>query len=416
MPVYTVSQVAQYVKSTVENTPPLSDLYVTGEVTNVSVSTAGHRYYTLKDVDSQLRCVTFKNAFGGDLLRNGAAVTLHGRVSFYSPRGDLQFLTDFVQSEGVGELHMEFLRVRAKLEAEGLFDPARKRPLPRFPARIAVLTSRSGAVLHDIQTVLGRRFPVVEVLFLHTTVQGDYAVPGIVSGFQTLNLEGSHDLVVLARGGGSLEELAAFNTEEVARAIHGSRAPVISAVGHETDTTIADLVADVRAATPSAAAERAVPDILELRRDLSKYQAAMNRGLVAWVKDRRDASAYAMARLRRLTPDVTTLKLRIDEITRSATAIALRASEIRRESVDARLRQLTALHPTSALNRGYALVRKTRGGTPVSRTSEVRPGDGISVQVSDGTFAGQVISGKDVPRSRTGRRRVPEEQPPLFKA
>lgn len=417
MPVFTVSQVARYLKSTMEGDRLLSDLYVTGEVSNVSRSTAGHCYFSLKDGESQLRCIMFRDGLGMALLENGAAVTAHGRVSFYQARGDLQYYTDIVQPEGVGELYMEFLRVKAKLEAEGLFDEARKRPLPPFPRRIAVVTSRTGAVLHDIQNVIARRYPLVELLFLHTPVQGTAATEGIITAFQTLNLQDGIDLVILARGGGSLEELGAFNTEEVARAIHGSRAPVVSAVGHQTDFTIADLVADVRAPTPSAAAELAVPDLRQVRQRIAQSQRTLGQLAAALLASAVQGVRHSAVRLQQLTPDLASHRQRVDELTRTASAVIVREMALRREHVRARELQLGSLHPGDTLRRGYALVERLADRAPVAKTSDVSPGDGIAVRVSDGSFTGTVAgqpAAAPAAVARSRRKGAPKEQARLW--
>ena len=417
MPVYTVTQVARYVRDTVEADQILADLYVTGEVSNFSRAASGHCYFTLKDSDSQLRCVAFRETTGAELLDNGVAVTAHGRISFYQARGDLQFYPDQVQPEGVGELYMEFLRLREKLEGEGLFDESRKRPLPAFPRRIAVVTSRAGAVLHDIQNIISRRYPIVELLFLHTPVQGDQAAEGIISAFKTLGLEKDVDLVILARGGGSLEEMWAFNQEAVARAIHASHVPVVTAVGHETDTTIADYVADVRAPTPSAAAELVVPEMRDLKLRLVEHRRALGSQIMQHLGLHQDTLKHTLARLERLTPDLTTYRQRIDELTRAALALLQRQTLVMREQVHSRGLQLGSLHPRSTLSRGYALVERTADGHPVSRVADVNPGDGIGVQVSDGSFQGQVLGKRTAPL-RTPRRAKrggpPVEQKPLW--
>ena len=418
MPVYSVTQVAKYVKDTVEADRVLADLLVTGEVSNFSRATSGHCYFTLKDGESQLRCVAFRDAAqGAELLENGTAITAHGRISFYQARGDLQFYADLVQPEGVGELYMEFLRLREKLEGEGLFDESRKRPLPAFPRRIALVTSRTGAVFHDIQNVISRRYPIVELLFLHTPVQGDQAAEGIISAFKTLALEKDVDLVILARGGGSLEEMSAFNDEAVARAIHASHAPVVSAVGHETDTTIADYVADVRAPTPSAAAELVVPDIRELKLRLSEQHRALGSEIMTHLGERQDSLKHTVATLERLTPDLATSRQRIDELTRAALAVLQRETVVMREQVHGRGMQLGSLHPGNTLSRGYALVQRTADGRPVSRVADVGPGDGIGVRVSDGSFQGQVLGSRAAPLRtprRAKRRIAPVEQKPLW--
>ena len=269
MQVYSVRQVATHLRELLESDLFLSDLWIAGEVSNLRRYPSGHLYFSLKETDAALSCVLFKSANTGFRFEDGDAVVAHGRISFYEVRGDLQFIVDFVQPEGVGALQAEFERLKARLQEEGLFDESRKRPLPRFPRRIGVATSPAGAVFHDICHVLERRWPLAEVVLAPTAVQGPEAVPGLVGAIGALNRERGIDVIIVARGGGSMEDLWAFNDEQVARAIFGSLAPVVSGVGHETDTTIADYVADLRAPTPSAAAELVAPDRTEVSVRLS---------------------------------------------------------------------------------------------------------------------------------------------------
>ncbi|SVD49625.1 uncharacterized protein METZ01_LOCUS402479, partial [marine metagenome] len=264
MPVYTVSQVTRYIKESLERDALLADLWVSGEASNVARSAAGHTYFSLKEENTLMRCVMFKGGSGGEHILDGSAVSLHGRMSVYEVRGDLQCIADIVRPEGMGERSLELERLKVQLEAEGLFEPSRKRSIPSFPRRVGVITSPTGAVWHDIQNVTGRRYPLAELVLAPCQVQGDNAAPTIIEAFDAMNAEPDIDVVILARGGGSAEELWPFNEEAVARAIYASKPPIISAVGHETNTSIADMVADLRAPTPSAAAEMAVPDSREL--------------------------------------------------------------------------------------------------------------------------------------------------------
>ncbi|MCH7554163.1 MAG: exodeoxyribonuclease VII large subunit [Chloroflexi bacterium] len=418
MPVYTVTQIAQYLRQLVDSDDLLADLYITGEVSNASASAAGHHYFTIKDADSQLRCVMFKGGVGGEHLQQGASVTIHGRMGFYQVRGELQLYVDMVQPEGVGELHMKFLRLQTKLEAEGLFEQSRKRPLPAFPKRIAVVTSRTGSVWHDIQQVIARRYPLVELLLAHSPVQGDQAPPGVVAALEAVNRAPDIDVVILARGGGSLEELWAFNEETVARAIYASRVPVVSAIGHETDTTIADFVADVRAPTPSAAAEIVAPDRRDLHQRIAEVALALTGAVHYQVRDLRDQVQVAAHRLDRLAPDVTVLRQRVDELSRAAGALLERELALRREQVGSRSLQLEALRPENTLNRGYALVTLEDGGGLVSEVGQVGPGDFIGVRVSDGSFKGRVEGASGVSRpsdhSKGKPKKKADEQMPLF--
>ena len=264
-----VSAVVSFLREVLEANEFFSDLWIQGEVSNYSRSQVGHRYFSLKDPQASLRTVLFRDSMPGFQLQDGERILAHGRITIYPQRGELQFVADFVRPEGVGILAAKFEEIRLRLDAEGLFDPARKRPLPRFPRRIGVVTSPTGAALQDIRNVLARRWTLATVLLSPALVQGDQAAGQVTAALRRLAKEPDLDLALVARGGGRAEDLWAFNDERVARAIYGFPVPVVSGVGHETDVTIADLVADLRASTPSAAAERATPDIAQLDRALS---------------------------------------------------------------------------------------------------------------------------------------------------
>ncbi|MDP2728063.1 MAG: exodeoxyribonuclease VII large subunit, partial [Dehalococcoidia bacterium] len=316
MQIYPVAQVTRYLKGLLEGDGLLRDLWVSGEVSNLSRSMAGHLYFTLKDTDGQLRCVFFSE--GGQLswLANGSAVVAHGRVSLYEAQGSLQLYVDVVQPEGTGILHLQLEELHARLGKEGLFEESRKRPLPAFPRRIGVVTSPTGAALRDILKILSRRYPLAEVLLSPTLVQGDGAAPGIVEALRLLNDLGDADVIILARGGGSLEELWAFNEEAVVRAIHASRVPVVTGVGHETDTTLADLAADFRAPTPTAAAVAVVPDVM----DLAQRVAYLLQELLLRARDLVSKKAECLERaawdLHRALPDIGARRQRVDDLTR----------------------------------------------------------------------------------------------------
>ena len=373
MKIHSVAEVTGYLRELLEVDSMLADLWISGEVSNLSESTAGHLYFTLKDEASQLRCVLFHRARLALTLENGMAAVAHGRISIYEVSGALQFYVDVVQPEGMGILHLEFERLKAKLAEEGLFEPARKRALPPFPQRIGVVTSPDSAVLHDIINIISRRYPLVELVLAPTPVQGDGAATGIVQAFNTINDTEGIDLVILARGGGSLEELWAFNEEKVARAIYASRVPVISGVGHDTDFTIADFVADKRAPTPSAAAELAVPHRAELEARLQSHSkalvAALSRGFEQY-------------------------RQHIDELTRVASMHLGNLLTISREKLRGRELKLGSLSPLATLERGYALVQHSATGEVISRIDQVHRGDAIDVKVSDGQFKSRVTGSK----------------------
>jgi exodeoxyribonuclease VII large subunit len=334
----------------------------------------------------------FRNSVGTERLENGGAVVVHGRVSIYEVRGELQLVADIVQLEGVGELQLKFEELNLKLRNEGLFEPSRKRPLRTFPERIGVVTSPTGAVWQDIQMVVARRYPLVELLLAPTAVQGNAAAPGIVEAFGELNGLPDVDAVILARGGGSLEDLWPFNEEPVARAVYSSRAPVISGVGHETDVTIADLVADVRAPTPSAAAEIAVPDRADLATRLLVADQALAAGVWAHIGMKSDAMERLEDRVRRGRPDLDAKRLHIDDqLQRAATRLthALEVSTQRSEGL--RLR-LEALSPAETLRRGYAIVQRRRDGVVVSEAAQVGVGESLDVALGSGSLETEVTS------------------------
>jgi exodeoxyribonuclease VII large subunit len=391
LPVYSVSQITRYLKDSLEADFFLNDLWMRGEVSNLTRSAAGHFYFTLKDSASQVRCVMFRPAHGGEHLAEGGAVIAHGRVSLYEVRGDLQLIADLAQPEGVGELHLELERLKVKLEAEGLFQVSRKRPLPVFPKRIGVATSPTGAVWHDIQNILRRRYPLVELAFAPTPVQGDAAAGGIVDAFDTLNAEDDIDLVILARGGGSLEDLWPFNEETVARAIYASRAPVISAVGHETDFTIADMVADCRAPTPSAAAELSAPDQDELFERVESRQRSAFQWVSGDLSDRsRDVDQTAW-RLHRYAPDIPSWRQRVDDLSQANARALDSYLTLRGERIGALEMRLASLNPSSVLARGYAVVQRQDTLEPVTSVEQVSPGDDLDITVAGGSFPGRVL-------------------------
>ena len=395
MAVYEVSQVTAYLKDVLEMDHVLRDVWVSGEVANLARPGSGHSYFSLRDGRATIRCVMFRGSRGAEKLDDGAAVIAHGRFSVYEVRGDLQMIVDIVQPEGVGELQLKLEQLKLKLENEGLFDPSRKRDLPAFPQRIGVITSPTGAVWHDIQTVIARRFPLVELILAAAPVQGDTAAPGIVDAFRALSDEPNVDLIIMGRGGGSLEDLWPFNEEAVARAIYTSKVPVISAVGHETDFTIADMVADHRAPTPSAAAEMAVPDRMELLMAVSEAARSMDVDISARLSSFSDGLRELHSRLARSKPNLDTLRLRIDDLLREAATHIRHNMELSAERVASLNAQLESLSPKDTLRRGYAIVESVASGAIVESSDQVKSGDSVRVTLSRGGFEADVTSTAD---------------------
>jgi exodeoxyribonuclease VII large subunit len=363
-----VSEVNALARELIEGAIP--PLWVAGEVANFTRARSGHCYFTLRDDSAQLRCVMWRDEARRlpTSPEEGMEVRALGRLTLYEPRGDFQLVVSVLESRGEGLWKLAFDRLRTKLSAEGLLDPTRKRPIPRFPACVGVVTSGEGAVLRDIISVIRRRAPWTRVVLSSCRVQGEGAAQEIAAAVERISRAGCADLLIVGRGGGSVEDLWAFNEEPVARAIAASAVPVISAVGHETDFTIADLVADLRAPTPSAAAETAVPDGATLRRHLD--------GL-----GRRLSGATA---------------LRIDESRRSLVRFAdalisgsARGLRRRGEKVRALGSHLNALSPLASLERGFA-VPLTSEGRVLRRTTEFHPGMPFSLRVADGSVACRV--------------------------
>jgi exodeoxyribonuclease VII large subunit len=382
----TVSQLVGLLRDVIENHEFFSDLWVQGEISNYSRASSGHRYFSLKDQRSVIKSVLFRDEMPGVELNEGDRVLVHGRVSVYVQRGELQFKPDFIRPEGIGMLAARYEELKQRLEAEGLFDVARKRPLPRFPSRIGVVTSPTGAALQDIRKVLSHRWPLASLIIAPALVQGDRAPLQIVAAMRQL-ARADLDVAIVARGGGSMEDLWAFNDERVARAIFGFPVPVVSGVGHQTDETIADLVADLRAATPSAAAERSTPDIVQLSRALVVIERAMCSATRERIVDQAGMVESGVRRLQQAAPDVRGHARDVAALLREMqTGLERRCSadRARFEHVSARI---TGLDPRATLARGFAIVEKQgKKTTVVNSVRRIKAGDRLSVSVADGAF------------------------------
>ena len=391
MTLVTVAEITAYLKELFQIDPVLTDVWVRGEASNLSRPASGHLYFSLKDSEASLRCVCFKQQarYLSYLPGDGDAVIAHGRIGVYEAAGQYQLYIDLIQPDGVGVLAAQFERLRVQLEYEGLFDAARKRPLPAAPRCIGVVTSASGAVWHDIQTVVARRYPMTTLLLAPAAVQGAGAPGELVRSIGELQADGRPDVIIVARGGGSAEDLAPFNDESVVRAIFACRVPVVSAVGHETDVTLADLVADVRAPTPSAAAEICTPDREAIRDDLR----TIVRALTALAGDDIDQRGQDLAALRRmlerLSPVVRIdqMRQRVDDRTRALGTTQHNGLLVARERLAARAASLAALNPAAVLGRGYALVSDAQTGSLVRKAAGGYPGRAVRVQMHDGAFA-----------------------------
>ena len=385
--IFPVSHLTSYIRDLLEKDSNLVDIWVTGEVSNLARPGSGHSYFSLREGDSTLRCAMFKYAgMGAELLNEGDSIIVHGKVSIYPQRGDLQLVVDLVQPEGTGELKLKFEQLRAKLEQEGLFDPSRKRELPKFPNKVAVVTSGSGAVWHDIVDVFQRRYPLAELVLFPTSVQGDAALTEIVGSFNNLNLHKDIDVVILARGGGSKEDLSVFNEEDLARAIFSSNYPVISAIGHETDTTIVDLVADVRAPTPSAAAEIAAPNLVEILESIDINLQRLNIEIERTTKSAKELVSIQGSRIIDLLPDFVSLRMRIDDWLRVS---ANEIDSLRKNidiNVEGLVKRLSSLSPAGTMQRGYAVVQNHETNELITDSSVLSVNDKTRINLAQGAF------------------------------
>jgi len=437
-PVWTVADLTRYLRDLLESDANLADIWVQGEVSNVSRPRSGHLYFTLKDARAQLRVVMWKPRVMRlrFLPQNGQQVEVHGAISVYEAGGQYQLYADTIRPLGEGEFYREFLRLKARLEAEGLFDEGRKRPVPPFPRRIGIVTSPTGAALRDMLNTIRRRYPLAEVVLAPALVQGEQAPEAIIRALEALNTYVRPDVILLARGGGLAEDLWAFNDERVVRAVVASAAPVITGVGHQTDFTLVDFAADLRAPTPTAAAEKATPNRDDLRHDLRRLGQRLARALESRLRAERLRLRAVALRLERRAPlaQVQSDRQRLDDreqrlrwalrrrlrqrhlelrgwaqrLRDAAPQQRLRAHRVGLAALDERLRRawrqtlrwrrvalehqarrLAALSPLAVLQRGYAIVRDEQGRV-VRRAGQVAPGDALEVLLAQGRLWSRV--------------------------
>ena len=396
--ILSITQINEYIRSRMDADPMLAEVAVRGEISNYKLYPSGHHYFTLKDEGGALKCVMFKgNAFR---LRfrpeNGMKVIAMGNISVFPRDGAYQLYCKAMAMDGIGDLHAAFEQLKKKLAAQGLFDPAHKKPLPKYPRTIGIVTSAAGAAVHDMLRILKKRFPLSRVLLLPVRVQGAEAPPEIVAAIQYANIHDLADLLIVGRGGGSIEDLWAFNDERVAYAVYESRIPVISAVGHEPDVTICDYVADLRAATPSNAAELAVPDQDALRQSLDAMSGAMLTALSRQVKGERQRLNALSA-----SPALQSPVGYLDQRRQGLQLLTNRLISDQTQNVERRRRRcveltakLDAMSPLKVLTRGYAMA-KTREGNVLRSVSQVQPGDPITVSLTDGSIQAVVTDEKE---------------------
>jgi exodeoxyribonuclease VII large subunit len=392
---YTVRELTQYIKHRIQDDPSLSEVSVRGEISNFTHHTSGHIYFTLKDEHSQLNCVMFRGANAKLAFKPGTGlkVVCSGDITVYEKRGVYQLTVWDIQPDGIGALYQAFEQLKVQLSEQGFFDPARKRPLPVFPKTIGIVTSRTGAVLHDILNVIRRRFPAVRIILAQTRVQGKGAaaeIAGAIKQLNKLSRTDPVDVLIVARGGGSIEELWQFNELKVAEAVFHSEIPIVSAVGHETDVTICDFVADLRAPTPSAAAEIVVPDREQLRQQIAGHKIRLDHAIRRTVETSRDRLARTERGVVHPRDRINQLRQYIDELTRQMHTTVTHRLQLRRKDLSMLGATLHALSPLNHLQRGYSIVLREPDRAVVNTIDAVTAGSDLRILVTDGKIGCRV--------------------------
>lgn len=397
--VLSITQINEYIRAMMDQDTLLTGLAVKGEISNYKVYPSGHHYFTLKDEGASLRCVMFRNSAVKMRFRpeNGMKVIAMGRIAVYPRDGGYQLYCSAMALDGVGDLHAAFEQLKTKLAAQGLFDPAHKKALPKYPGVIGIVTSAAGAAIHDMLRILRKRYPLTKVLLLPVRVQGAEAPREIAAAIRYANRRQLADLLIVGRGGGSMEDLWAFNDEIVAHAIYESQIPVISAVGHEPDVTISDYVADLRAATPSNAAELAVPDQDALRQNMDSMLLSMATILQRQLKASRQHLSVLAA-----SPALQSPENYLQQQRKTLSHLESRLSSIQTQNIS-RYRnryisctaKLDAMSPLKVLTRGYSMTQ-TNGGAILRSVSQITPGDQVRITVSDGTALASIISKEEM--------------------
>lgn len=392
--VWSVSDLTVYIRQLIESDYRMQEIWVSGEVSNLSRPSSGHLYFTLKDEQASLRCVMWRSHVGlqEHLPRDGEQLEVFGHIGVYEAGGQYQLYAETLRPAGEGELFKEFLELKEKLEREGLFEPERKRPLPPWPRTLGVVTSPTGAALRDVIHVLERRYPLVQLLLAPATVQGERAPGEIVDALSNLNEHGGCDVILLVRGGGSLEDLWAFNDEQLVRAVARSKVPVVSGIGHETDVILADFAADLRAPTPSAAAEVSTPDRAALADDLHSERIALLSAFRDQIVVKRVSLQKLQSRLASASPraHIENARQRMDDLWRRMQVALKHDLAVQKQRVSGLDHTLRAVNPGEILARGYAIVTLTAQGVVVRSNKQVEDGDRIHVRVHEGDFEAEV--------------------------
>jgi exodeoxyribonuclease VII large subunit len=392
--VLTVTEVTRHLRELMENDPLLSNVWLRGEISNVTLPTSGHVYFTLKDETASIRSVIWKSSFRKELrsqLQEGAAVEAHGYIGIYERSGQYQLYVDMLRPVGEGALYQEFMRLKLLLESEGLFAEQRKQPIPIFPKKIGLVTSPTGAALQDMLNILQNRFPLAEVVLAGTSVQGEAAPWEIVASLEGLNQKEKPDVILVARGGGSLEDLWAFNDERVVRAIAASRAPIITGIGHETDFTLSDFAADLRAPTPTAAAVAATPDINDLRIQLDHSAAGLLTIMENKLSERKTILDDMQYSMEKTSPQwmVSQALQHMDELNTNISRSMFYRLQMEQTALQHFSIHLKSLDPQQTLKRGYALVNDNQGRL-IDSIHKINPGQNVTIRLHNGRFSAGV--------------------------
>lgn len=389
-----VTEITRYLRQLFESDEVLQDVWVTGEISNFSRPSSGHLYFTLKDSGASLRCVMWRSSVARQRLslQDGLAVEVHGSIGIYEVGGNYQLYADLIRPAGEGALYQEFLRLKALLEAEGLFDSERKRPIPSRPQRIGIVTSPTGAALQDMLNTLRRRYPLAEVIIAPAPVQGVEAPPALVSALERINRVAHPDVILLARGGGSIEDLWAFNDERVVRAVAASQAPVISGVGHETDFTLVDFAADLRAPTPTASAELATPNVADLRGEVLDYRARLSRQMTIFLGDLRWQFRDQQSHLQQLSPAsrIRSDRQHLDDLLHRGSVALTHRLALERSRLAGGSTRLQALSPLAVLERGYAVVTRRADDRLLQNAADVHTGEEVHIRLHRGSLDARV--------------------------
>ncbi len=392
--VFSVSDVNEIIKQTLQEHYLLSNISIVGEVFGYSQPDSGHKYFTLKDDHSQIKCVMWRSKYnesssGGNFIIEGSKIICKGYCNIYEVNGQLQLYVSRVKAEGEGSLQAAFDELKARLENEGLFDESRKRNLPKFPKKIVAITSSTGSVIEDMKNVLKRRYPVGELLLIPVSVQGENSVDNICDAFRKTNNISDIDLIILARGGGSIEDLWSFNDEQVAKAIYGSKHPVVSAIGHETDYTIADYVADYRAPTPSVAAEIVAPNMINVINNINEKIITGENLLEKKLNEKFYRLDLNLEKISNNYPNFLELRKNIYNLISSIDFILSKTIQSKKEKITNIKKSINILNPKLTLNRGFALIRN-KNGKIVDKTSNIRLGEHLCFELSDGSAITEV--------------------------